>query len=397
MNVKIDIHKNNKNISLKLENLSSWEIPNSVQDDLKQFTKDLEIGEVNKGNRASERTQVKYLTLLKIPLEFFNKPVKNITKDDLKSLDEELAKGGLKIKRTNKPYSNVMKVDIRKALRTFLRWKLGEEKANALTDFLDTKDIKKTIDYLSESEIEKLYKSCKSNTERYIIAILFDSGARAEEFLNLRYEDLQTPEGNTNFARITIKTEYSKTEGRTISLYWKYSNEAIFDFIKEREREGIKSDEQILNLTYDNIRFFLRRIGLRILNKRLHFHLFRHSSATYYATRMNRQELCYRYGWKFSSDMPDVYISRSGMLNKELDNKFTNTELSEVKAKLEKEKFERDKEINSLKEQMKLMKSIVFGENHDGKEIWIDVKNKNIKEFDSREELKEELKENLVK
>ena len=60
-----------------------------------------------------------------------------------------------------------------------------------------------------------------------------------------------------------------------------------------------------------------------------------------------------RYGWKFSSDMPDVYISRAGVEEKELDNKFSNTQLEEVKDnmfkleqenKLLKNKFENIKE-----------------------------------------------------
>ena len=78
------------------------------------------------------------------------------------------------------------------------------------------------------------------------------------------------------------------------------------------------------------------RLGKKVLKKSIHFHLFRHSSATYYANKMNRQELCIRYGWAFSSDMPDVYISRSGMENKQLDEKMTNTEISELQTRLAK-------------------------------------------------------------
>jgi hypothetical protein len=44
--------------------------------------------------------------------------------------------------------------------------------------------------------------------------------------------------------------------------------------------------------------------------------------------KVNRQELSYRYGWRFSSNMPDIYISRAGMENHELDEKFTQTECS---------------------------------------------------------------------
>jgi hypothetical protein len=82
------------------------------------------------------------------------------------------------------------------------------------------------------------------------------------------------------------------------------------------------------------MRKLLQRLGQRVLGKSVPYHLLRHSSATYYATKLNRQELCYRYGWKFSSNMPDVYISRAGMETKHLDERFAQTELNAVKSEL---------------------------------------------------------------
>jgi len=74
-----------------------------------------------------------------------------------------------------------------------------------------------------KQEIEKLWKKCKSESERFLIAVLFDSGARIEEFLNIRYEDLQLPDKSSNYVKLTLKEEYSKTTGRVISLSWKHS------------------------------------------------------------------------------------------------------------------------------------------------------------------------------
>lgn len=73
---------------------------------------------------------------------------------------------------------------------------------------------------------------------------------------------------------------------------------------------------------------------MRVLNRSIHYHLFRHSSATYYASRLNRQQLCIRYGWAFSSRMPDVYIARIGVDMAELDKKFTGTEVESLKGSL---------------------------------------------------------------
>ncbi len=342
MNIKINIHEPSSDIESRLAYVEKWKIPEKVKKDLIVFLQDLGRGKVNKGVQISPRTQVKYISLLKSPLIYFNKPIEKITKKELEQYDKDLSTNKL-ISEKKKPFSMNMKKDVRIALRILLKWKLGETKARELTDFFDTKDVKKTPDYLKEQEIEKLFKACRTDEERYIIAVLFDSGARAEEFINIRFEDVQLPEGKDSFVKLTLKEEYSKTEGRTISLYWHKSEEAVSDFIRERIKQGIKSNEPVITLTYDAIRFFISRLSLRVLTKPLHLHLLRHSSATYYAAKLNRQQLCYRYGWKFSSDMPDVYISRAGMNNKELDEKFESTEMGEVKAQLSKAEFERKK------------------------------------------------------
>lgn len=349
-NVRIEIH--DRNIVSRKKGVNDWNIPESVKKNIFRFLEELELGKVNKGLKISEARQSKYLDILKMPLEFWNKPENKITIKDIEFFEKKLSSGEIKTK-SGEPYSNSTKVDIRRGMKIYLKWKLGQTKGNELTDWLDTRGVKKTPDYLKETEITKLYQHCKSASERFLLAVLFDSGARASEFHNIRYEDIQLPEGKDNFVKLTLKEEYSKTKGRTISLYWKYSLEAIAEYLKEREQEGIKSNDPVYSGSYDSARFFLMRLGKKILKKSIHFHLFRHSSATYYATKLNRQELCYRYGWAFSSDMPDTYISRAGMESKELDEKFDHTELGELKVQLSKEQLERKR----MQEQIEVMQA----------------------------------------
>jgi integrase len=343
MNVKIEIHENH-NVERKLKAVSDWKVPETTKKEIKEFIHKALIGQVNEGKKLSDRTVSKYLTLLKTSLEIINKQTSKITKEDLEKYDKILSKKKFK-----------SEADYKINLKIFLKWKLGLEKTNKIAGWLDTRQKTKTPDYLSEQEIIKLYKNCKSPEERFLITVLFDTGARIEEFLNIRKEDIQMPEGNQNFVKITLKEEYSKTKGRVISLYWKNSINAVKDYLDERIEEGIRSDEQVFNKTYDSIRMFISRLGARILNKKVNPHLLRHSSATFYATRLNRQELCYRYGWAFSSDMPDVYISRSGMENKGLDEKFRSTELEDLQKKFEKEKFDKGKQIEDLAKKQKEM------------------------------------------
>lgn len=340
MNIKIDIHKNNQ-VKRKLERVPSWKVPETTKKEIVLFVEKAAIGQVQQGKRLSDRTLSKYLSLLKRSLEIINKPTSKITKIDIEAFDKKLTSEGL---------SSI--VDYRRSLKIFLCWKLGEDKSKKLAGWMDTRDKNKTPDYLSEKEIDKLFKNCKNPSERFLISVIFDSGARIEEFLNIRFEDIQLPDKNNNYVKIMFKEEYSKTIGRNISLYWKHTLESVRDFLKQREQEGVKSSDPVYNVqTYDAIRHFLKRLGKKVLNKSIHCHLFRHSSATYYATKLNRQELCYRYGWKFSSDMPDVYISRAGMESKELDEKFKSTELEDIEKKMSIVKFENQKELERQKEE----------------------------------------------
>jgi integrase len=70
----------------------------------------------------------------------------------------------------------------------------------------------KTPDFLTEAEIDLLHKGCRNPEQRYLIAVLFDSGARAEEFHNIRMEDVFSAEGRESFFRLALKEEYSKTK-----------------------------------------------------------------------------------------------------------------------------------------------------------------------------------------
>jgi len=49
------------------------------------------------------------------------------------------------------------------------------------------------VDFLTEEEVIKLLDHCKNDEERFLVGILFDSGLRAEEFYNIRKEDIEAP------------------------------------------------------------------------------------------------------------------------------------------------------------------------------------------------------------
>jgi integrase len=331
MAVRICIHPHD--LKPRLDRLASWPVPREEQAALRRFIGDLALGKVNRGHPVSEGRCLKYLDSLKVAFVFWKKSALRLAVADVERFEKALNSGMLKSRRGG-VYSPATRADLRKLLRVYLRWRLGREKAEPLVGWLDTRDVFKTPDFLRESEVERLYRGCKSARERFLVAVLFDAGARATEFHNIRAEDIELPRSSQNHVRVALKQEYSKTKGRTISLYWKHSLEAVREFLDQRSAEGMRSDEPVFKDTYAAGRLFLARLGRRVLGRRVHYHLFRHSSATYYADKLNRQQLCIRYGWTFSSNMPDVYIARSGVDMEELDKKFTGTEVESLRHSL---------------------------------------------------------------
>ena len=239
------IRINHGSFEAKFRQIQKWKIPQSVKLELHHFMDDLSMGKVHRGKRISPARQLKYLFALRTPLEFFNKPTTRLTLQDIENFERALVSGKLCNRFNGKPYAHNTQVDMRLLLRIFLRSRLGATKALALTDWLDTRHRPKTPDFFKEAEIERLYKHCRTAEQQFLIAVLFDSGARAEEFHNIRFEDIYLPEGKENFVKIALKQEYSKTLGRTIALYWKYSLEAVKEYLAERIAEGVKPTDPI--------------------------------------------------------------------------------------------------------------------------------------------------------
>lgn len=329
---KIDSH--NRNLDRRIESVLNRKcFSNNERSKIKEFLRLSSIGKINLRKKVGNARLIKYLDLIKIPFGYFKKDADKISLKDMEDFIEKLEKAKLK-GFNKKPYADNTQADIKRMLKIYLKWRLNQDKYNTLTNWIDLSVKNKTPEYLKEEEINKLFKACKSNKERFIIAVFFDSGCRAEEFLNIRYEDILEPNSNFSYYKIHFKEEYSKTKGRTIGLYWKNSTDSIKDYLEEIK--GIKPSDPIISDKYDAIRFFIIRLGKRVLKRRVHPHLFRHSSATYYADKLNRQQLCIRYGWNFTSKMPDVYISRAGLDETDLQEKFKNTDIEDLKSRLEK-------------------------------------------------------------
>ena len=327
--------------------INNWKTSKENKDLIKKFLEDYENGEVtNRVGSNIETTIERQTQFLRPCLEWFNK--KNYTLENIKKFKKDLLSD--KIKKANGgAYSIRVKKDLLSSFARFLDYTLKDDSpSQPLKIKIDMK--KGDIKFLTLEEIDTLYKHCKNAKERYFIAMLFSSGTRAEEFQNIRFSDITLPKAGEQYIKLRIRNEYSKTEGRTINLYYKHTLEAVRDYLEERK--GLDLEEPVFETAYDSMRIWVNRFGKKVLNKTIGYHLFRHSAATWLANKMNRQQLCIYFGWKFSSPMPDIYIKRKGVDMEVVNDKFKKTEIEEMKRNFDKEKFDKDLEIENLKEKI---------------------------------------------
>ena len=297
-----------------------------------EYVRLCKLGQIGKKNVSEKRVR-KILDGLVV---FFNNVKLPINKKNLEDFKERLVNDKIK-KQDGGNYASASKEDYMEIASRLLVWKFRTKinswasPTKTFQEWFKIKAQNKTPEILTEEEINKLINACRNPTEKFLIAVLTDGGQRAGEFINMRFEDIIEPTQSFPYYKIDIKEEYSKTEGRTIGLYLKHSTEALREYLKEFDKTDLK--KQVFPHTYDNARGFLRRLGMRALGRSIHFHTFRKSSATFYASKLNRQELCIRYGWKFSSEMPDIYIKRAGVQEEGIKEKFVNTDFQKLEKK----------------------------------------------------------------
>jgi len=184
---------------------------------------------------------------------------------------------------------------------------------------------------------------------RALIMSLFDAGLRVQEALNVKIKDINYLDTANKNKIMRLDVHVSKTEQRNPELL--ISQEHVESWLTvhpdRANPEAYLFTIKGKPLSYQTVRMFLQRIAKEFKPPiRLYPHLFRHSSATYYASRLNRQQLCIRYGWTFGSASPDVYINRAGVDNKAVIEAFEAQNLNDLR-----------KENEKLNETMKLLNS----------------------------------------
>jgi integrase len=309
MEGKIDIHGQETRFDETVEGFLADEgMLKRNRDLLNRFVWDCKLGKTVKG-RAKKKIGklriLKYIYILRVVSRWLGKPFDEVTPDEMEKLVFNIEENVYRKRNGN--FSDQTKLDYKKTLKKFYKW-LGKTE---LVEFMDMSVKPKDVPAITREEAERMVNSTSNICLKATLMVLFDGGARADEFLNLRIKDLTRKKyGNDNDC-FWINIRYSKTFARTIPL--PLCTRQISEWLTEHPERN-NPEAQLFPVKYRSLSREVRVLAKKVLRKHVNLHMLRHSSATYWAPKMNRYQLCAKYGWAFSSDMPDRYIERKGII-----------------------------------------------------------------------------------
>jgi integrase len=167
--------------------------------------------------------------------------------------------------------------------------------------------------------------------------MLYESGARIGELLNVELKDL---EFDSNGVLVEINGKTGKRRIRLVE-----SAKLLRQWVNEIKEKHPRTpylwfgDDELMPSKYAATTKFLRKTAkLAGLRKKVNPHLFRHSRASELAQKLREPQLRAFMGWTGASDMPQVYIHLSAQdMDKAIldlyktDETKTNEPLDEIK------------------------------------------------------------------
>jgi integrase/recombinase XerD len=257
----------------------------------------------------SQHRVLKYISSLKMIAIQINVDFDKIEKRDLFIFITELGQSDR---------SEWLKHDYKVTLKKFYKWYLKDDNPE-LTKWIKAsiskKDQKLPEDMLIDEDILKMINCTKKKSDKAIIALLWDIGARVGEIGNLRIKHIKFDEygatvnlkGKTGYRRVRAVFSVEYLQAWLLEHPDRNNGDApLWTTIDSKE-------DMIKPLHYGSIRMKIKRLAKKAkINKRIHPHLFRHSRCTYIANYLTEAQMNIYFGWIQGSNMPGVYVHLSG-------------------------------------------------------------------------------------
>lgn len=294
-----------------------------------------------KADGLSKPRIVQYLRVLRLSKRFLKTDFDKATKKDMKKAIAEIEGSEL---------SEWTKQGYRIAFKKFFKWyhveklnqKLDKKEYPEIVNWYDTTikngNGKLPEDMLTESDVKFLINKCDTIRDKAFISILWDSGCRIGEILNLKIKNLVFDKYG---AQVIVS---GKTGSRRVRLI-----PSVPYLANLKENHPLKDDPEAFlfvgdgtrnkneRLSYIGASALLSRIKKRSgIKKKINAHNFRHSRATYFASRVKEAVLKELFGWTQKSQMVATYIHLSG---KDVDKEVRKAQGIEIEEEREESKL----------------------------------------------------------
>jgi site-specific recombinase XerD len=250
----------------------------------------------------------KYGYTLKTISKMLDKKFDNAKKKDI----EELM---IKLEQTD--YTEHTKHDFKVSVKKFYRW-LRKKQNPIETEWIKTtvrkNKIKLPSELLTTDDINKMIAYAKNPRDRAFIWVLYQSGCRIDEILNLKIKDVSFDEysaianvlGKTGSRRIRI------FDNKNYLKFW-LDNHKFKDNKESFVFTSISTNATNDRMDYHSVVSMLKTIAKKCdIKKPINPHQFRHSRATELANKLTEAQMCQMFGWVQGSNMPSVYVHLSG-------------------------------------------------------------------------------------
>ena len=327
---KIDIHRSAASYETALHNFSTdHTISSENKAHIERFLRACSLGQTvlqRQKKKIQPRRLLKYLHTLKaLSVWLGNKDFATVIQQEMEDFITRLDSNQLR-STDGRPhrYAAWSRRDIKVCLRKFYKWLLGDNKTYpSFVSWIDTSIAKGAPPSFSLEEIRGCIERCSATRSKALCWTLFETGARAEEFLNIRVSHVHDKRSH-----FSVWIEYPKTFRRSVPVFEGAS--LLRQWLVEHPTRD-DPNSRLFPMSYSALRQFLNRLGERALRKRLTPQLMRDSFATWLASRrVGRYQMCKVMGWSMSSDMPDRYIDRTGVVEEEAIRSIRGDALNET-------------------------------------------------------------------
>lgn len=301
------IHNLKRQIDYALGKIKASDLSQKNKDLLLKFTEEVYTQGLSE-SRVSFYARHLWLVMRDVTKDF-----DKLTKEDIKKIVSKIEKRDL---------SDYTKAIYKEVIKKLFQWIAGFEwkskKFPEIVSWISTtvssNNRKTPEEILSKEEIMKMICSAKRIRNKAIVSVLYESGCRIGEFLNVKLKHIEFDDYGC------IIRVHGKTGSRRIRLVScvPHLSNWLENHPLRRDRNAyliisLGSRNYGERLSYFTLAKILKDLAKESkVKKRVNPHSFRHARATHLATKLTEAQMKEFFGWIQSSKMASVYVHLSG-------------------------------------------------------------------------------------